>query len=61
MTTGYFNLDVNWSIITDTEGWFTLKLNTCLVMAGASQEGGIYHIYVPTGELLTLADIFREF
>ena len=24
------------------------------------QEVRIYHIYVPTGELLTLADIFRE-
>lgn len=59
---GYFDLSMDWSVVTNTENWFTLKVQTLLVMAGASNEIRYYHIDVPTGEARTLSDIFdKEF
>ena len=55
---GYFNLDVTWDVVTDTDQWFTLKVNTTLIMASAANEVRYYHIDVTTGELKTLADLF---
>lgn len=57
---GYFNLDVKWDVVTDTENWFTLKVHTTLVMASSTDEVRYYHIDVPTGEIKTLADIFPD-
>ena len=55
---GYFNLDVDWEIITNTENWFTLKLSTDLVMAGSDHQERYYHIDVQSGRERTLSDLF---
>lgn len=57
---GYFNLDVKWDVVTDTDKWFTLKVHTTLVMASSADEVRYYHIDVPSGEIKTLADIFPD-
>ena len=56
---GNFDLHVTWNIVTNTENWFTLELSTDLIMAGSNREIRIYHIYVPTGEVMELSDIFN--
>ena len=57
---GYFNLDVSWEVVKDTENWFTLKLNTDQVLASGNHQEQYYHIDVATGELRTLSDLFPE-
>ena len=55
---GYFNLDVTWEVVTNTENWFTLRLDTDLVMASGNHQERYYHINKETGEQQTLADLF---
>ncbi len=57
---GYFNLNVDWDVVTNTENWFTLEVRTAVIMAGAAEEVRFYHIDVPTGEAKTLSDLFAE-
>ena len=55
---GYFNLDVTWDVVTNTDRWFTLKISTDLVMASGNHQEQHFHIDVPTGEEKTLSDLF---
>ena len=55
---GYFNLDVTWEVVTDTDRWFTLRINTDLVMASGNHEERYYHIDAATGQERTLSDLF---
>ena len=55
---GYFNLEVSWEVVTDTDRWFTLKLNTDLVLASGNHQERYYHIDKATGEQKTLSDLF---
>lgn len=57
---GYFNLDVTWEIITNTDRWFTLKINTDLVLASGKPQRQYYHIDPVTGEQKTLSDLFPK-
>lgn len=55
---GYFNLDVTWDVVTDTDRWFTLRIDTDRVMASGNHEERYYHIDVTTGQEMTLSDLF---
>ncbi|MGO5115301.1 DUF3298 domain-containing protein [Candidatus Avoscillospira sp. LCP25S3_F1] len=55
---GYFNLDVTWAVVTNTEHWFTLRISTDCVMASGNHQEQHYHIDVATGEQKTLSDLF---
>ena len=55
---GYFNLDVTWEVVTNTENWFTLRISTDRVMAAGSHQEQHYHIDAATGEEKTLSDLF---
>ena len=55
---GYFNLDVTWEVVTSTENWFTLRINSDRVMASGSHQEQHYHIDVRTGQQKTLSDLF---
>ena len=57
---GYYNLDVTWEVVTDTDNWFTLQLNTDRVMASGIHAERYYHICKATGEQMTLSDLFPE-
>ena len=57
---GYFNLDVTWRVVTNTENWFTLEIQSDRVMASGSHEEQHYHIYPPTGQQMTLSNLFAE-
>ena len=55
---GYFNLDVTWEVVTNTEKWFTLRISTDRVMASGNHQEQHYHIDAATGEQKTLSDLF---
>ena len=57
---GYFNLDVTWEVVTNTEKWFTLRISTDRVMASGNHQEQHYHIDAATGEQKTLSDLFRR-
>ena len=57
---GYYNLDVTWEVVTNTDRWFTLLVSTDLVMASGNHQEQHYHIDVSTGEEKTLSDLFPE-
>ena len=55
---GYFNLDVTWEVVTNTDNWFTLRITTDQVLASGNHQEQHYHIDVQTGEEKTLSDLF---
>lgn len=57
---GYFNLDVTWEVVTNTEKWFTLKINSDLVMASGNHQERYYHIDVSSGQRKRLSDLFPQ-
>ena len=57
---GYFNLDVSWEVVTNTDRWFTLRINSDRIMASGNHQEQHYHIDVLTGEQKTLSDLFPE-
>ena len=57
---GYYDLDVTWEVVTNTQRWFTLRINSDLVMASGSHQERYYHIDVPSGERKRLCDLFSE-
>lgn len=57
---GYFNLDVTWAVVTNTEHWFTLRVSSDRVMASGNHQEQHYHLDPMTGEQKTLSDLFPE-
>lgn len=57
---GYFNLDVTWEVVTNTENWFTLRINSDRIMASGNHQEQHYHIDVHSGQQKTLSDLFPE-
>ena len=58
--TGYEALDVSSTVVTDTEQWFTLRVDAVQTQAGAYQFSRFYHIDKTTGETVSLCDLFRK-
>ena len=57
---GYQGLDVTSSVVTDTDSWFTLRIDAVKTQASGAQFSRFYHIDKTTGQVVTLADLFRE-
>lgn len=57
---GYYNLDVTWEVVTNTERWFTLRINSDMILASGNHQERYYHIDVPSGERKRLSDLFPE-
>ncbi len=55
---GYYNLDVTWEVVTNTERWFTLRVNSDKILASGNHQERYYHIDVPTGQRKQLSDLF---
>ena len=56
---GYQSLDVSSSVVTDSDTWFTLRVDALEVSASGYEFSRFYHIDKTTGDVVTLADLFR--
>ncbi len=54
------SLDIDYEVVTDTDTWFTLRLNILEIQASGYQYSKYYHIDKNTGRQMTLSDLFRE-
>ena len=57
---GYAGLDVTSRVVTDTEDWFTLRIDATETMASGYEFSRLYHIDKATDQTVTLKDLFRE-
>ena len=57
---GYKSLDVTSSVVTDSDSWFTLRVDATETQASGYEFSRFYHIDKTTGQVVTLADLFRE-
>lgn len=53
-------LDISWDVVTDTEEWFTLRINILDTQASGYEHYAFYHINKMTGEISELNDLFVE-
>ena len=53
-------LDIDYEVVTDTDAWFTLRLNILETQGGGYQRSKYYHIDKKTGRQVILSDLFRE-
>ena len=56
---GYQGLDVTSSVVTDSDSWFTLRIDATATRASGYNFTKFYHIDKTTGETVTLGDLFR--
>ena len=56
----YESLDVTSAVITDTDSWFTLRVDAEEIQASGYQFSRFYHIDKANGQVVTLKDLFRE-
>lgn len=56
---GYQGLDVTSSVVTDSDTWFTLRIDATKTQAGGYNFTRFYHIDKATGETVTLSGLFR--
>ena len=57
---GYLGLDVTSAVVTDSDTWFTLRVDATETQASGYQFSRFYHIDKATGQVVTLRDLFRE-
>ena len=55
---GYQGLDVSSTVVTDTDTWFTLRIDATKTMASGYDFSRFYHIDKTTGQVVTLSDLF---
>ena len=55
---GYQDLDVSSTVVTDTDTWFTLRIDATRTMASGDEFSRFYHIDKTTGQVVTLSDLF---
>lgn len=53
-------LNIDYEVVTDTDTWFTLRLNILETKGGGYQYNKYYHIDKTTGRQVTLSDLFQE-
>ncbi len=54
------DLTISYDVVTDTDTWFTLRINVLEVQASGYEYARYFHINKATGERAVLADLFRE-
>ena len=57
---GYLGLDVTSAVVTDSDTWFTLRVDAVETQASGYQFSRFYHIDKATDQVVTLRDLFRE-
>lgn len=57
---GRMDLITDYEVVTNTDQWFSLRINTDMVMNGSTRNVKIYHIDKTTGKMAALKDLFRE-
>ena len=57
---GYHGLDVTSTVVTDTDEWFTLRVDAVEIQASGYEFSRFYHINKATDQVVTLKDLFRE-
>lgn len=57
---GYQGLDVRSTVVTDSDGWFTLRVDAVQTQASGYEFSRFYHIDKAAGTVVTLKDLFRE-
>lgn len=58
--TAYRNLDVSYCVVTDTQDWFTLRINAVENTGSSVEILRFYHIDKKTGRVAALGDLFPE-
>ena len=57
---GYHGLDVTSTVVTDTDEWFTLRVDAVEIQASGYEFSRFYHIDKVGDRVVTLKDLFRE-
>ena len=57
---GYLGLDVTSAVVTDSDDWFTLRVDAVETRASGYQFSRFYHIDKATDQVVILGDLFRE-
>lgn len=57
---GYQNLSVTSSVVTNSDTWFTLRIDATRTQASGYDFSRFYHIDKATGDEVTLKDLFAE-
>ena len=56
---GHYDLDLTYTIATDSDSLFALRFNQTQIMASGVESARIYAVDKGTGRILTLADLFQ--
>ena len=57
---GHMNVELDYSVITDSDRLFSIRFDQLLVMASGTQLVKIYHIDKQTGEMIGLDGLFKD-
>ncbi len=57
---GVYGLDIDYTVVTDTDQWFALEVNTVETMASGVQSLKYYNLNKETGAYMQLADLFPQ-
>lgn len=56
----YQELDISYEVQTNTDTWFTLRIDVLQVQASGNEKTLYYHLDKTTGNIVELSDLFRE-
>lgn len=57
---GHLDVELDYSVITDSERLFSIRFDQLLIMASGTQMVKIYHIDKQTGEIIGLSGLFQD-
>ncbi len=57
---GVYGLDIGYTVVTDSDKWFTLEIITTETMASGAETVRYYNLDKETGKYVHLADLFPE-
>lgn len=56
----HFSLQIDYEVVTNTEHWFTLKINVYEGAGSSNTYFKVYHINKTTGKIVQLSDLFKR-
>lgn len=57
---GFGSVDMDYTVVSNTPDWFTLKLSVTEIAASSNQYFKYYHIDKQSGKVVTLGDLFAD-
>lgn len=57
---GHGSIDMGYEVVTDTDTWFTLRIDVTEIVGSGFQYQYYYHIDKTTGEIASLKNLFKE-